>query len=247
MAEINQYGVKPLFLASCLAAVAMLVAAAPAAAQDEPQIGSRLGKRDYIRSKLDPTASVQAAHRMAGCVYLKQAPRVNAALGATDPVEARRRLSALGVKGTCLNLAIRDQSAEAQQVSFPTDVYRGMLAEAALRKDYARRTLAALPRERTYSRPWFATTSRPTVVDEMGACVADTDPAGVQALLGTTPETDNEKAAIKRLMPSVGPCLTAGATLNANRQSLRAALAEALYHRFRAPASPTASPAGSPR
>ncbi|HEV2747939.1 MAG TPA: hypothetical protein VGW34_11650 [Allosphingosinicella sp.] len=227
-----------------LAAFSAFIAAVPAAAQGDPPTGSRLGNRQYIRSEHDTKASVRAAHRMAGCIYLKQASRVNAALTSVDPADARRRLSALGSKGTCINLLMRDQAANEQQVTFPHDVYRGMLAEAALRQDFGRRSLAALPRQATYSRPWFAATGRPLAVDEMAACVADTNPAGVQALLGTTAETDGERAALSRLMPSVGPCLTIGATLNANRQSLRAALAEALYQRLRAPA---AAPTGAPR
>lgn len=232
---------------ACIALLTVLctLAAVPAAAQNDPPIGSRLGKRDYIRSEHDPKASVIAAHRMAGCVYLKQGPRVNAALSSLESAEAARRLNALGSKGTCINLHMRSDDAEMQRIAFPLDVYRGMLAEAALRQDFGSRSPEALPRQRTYSRPWFAATGRPLVVDEMGACVADTDPAGLKALLTTSPESPQEKAAFSRLMPSIGPCLTAGATLNANRQSLRVALAEALYHRIRGNSSAPASAGGA--
>lgn len=231
----------------CLVATALAFAvAAPALAQSEPPIGSRLGKRDYIRSVHDPKASVRAAHRMAGCTYLKQGSRVNAALASLDAAESRRIIENLGSKGTCINLLPREEAAEMQRISYSLEVYRGMLAEAALRQNYSRASLPPLPRERVYSRPWFAATGRPNVVDEMAACVADTNPAGVQALLSTMAETAEEGAAVSRLMPSMGPCLTVGAKLNANRQSLRASLAEALYHRFRSPtaATPAASPTG---
>lgn len=180
---------------------------------------------------------MRAAHNMAGCVYKKSSSQVRTALTTVDPEDAVRKLSEIEPRGTCSNLSVMAANAEAQQVRFPADVYRGMLAEAALRQDFSRGSLPPLQRQRVYARPWFGATTRPLVVDEMAACVADTNPAGVQALLGTTAESDEEAAAVSRIMPSLGPCLTAGATLNANRQALRAALAEALYHRFLAPSA----------
>nr|WP_295373090.1 hypothetical protein [uncultured Sphingosinicella sp.] len=208
----------------------------PLQAQDEPPIGSRLGKRSDIRIEQDPKLAVQAAHRLAGCIYLKRPTDVRAALSSLDGADARRRMNKIGSSGTCINLMVSADEAHAQSVSFPPDIYRGMLAEAALRQDYQRTALDALPKQATYSRPWFATTGRPLAVDEMGACVADTNPTGVRALLATTAETAEEKRAASELFPSLGSCLTIGAKLNANRQSLRAALAEALYHRAATPA-----------
>lgn len=217
------------------ALVAGGLAAAPGHAQDT-RIGSRLAKPDYIRSEHDPKSAVRSAHQMVACLYLKSSSRVRTALGVTEREDALAKLAALQPRGTCHTLRVRDDNAQAQQVRYPPDIYRGMLAEAAIRQDFKGRTLPAVAREQVYTRPWFAATTRPAVVDEMAACVADTDPSGIQSLLATMPETPDEAAATAKLMPSLGPCLTAGATLNANQQSLRAALAEALYHRFTAPA-----------
>jgi hypothetical protein len=66
---------------------------------------------------------------------------------------------------------------------------------------------------------------------KMATCVADTRPAAVMALLGTQPFSDDENAAFAQLIGAMGPCLVAGTKLDAKREPLRAALAEALYQR----------------
>jgi hypothetical protein len=91
--------------------------------------------------------------------------------------------------------------------------------------------LAAKPIQRTYYRPWYAFTGRHISLDEMATCVADTRPAAVMALLGTQPFSDDENAAFAQLIGAMGPCLVAGTKLDAKREPLRAALAEALYQR----------------
>jgi hypothetical protein len=53
------------------------------------------------------------------------------------------------------------------------------------------------------------------------------------------PTTPEEGQAFAALSPDMGKCLRAGTKLQANRQSLRAALAEALFQRLNAPAAPT--------
>jgi len=225
-----------------VAAACLTAGTLPAFAQDEPPIGSRLGSRRTIAVPHDRRESVRAAHRLAGCQYTKNSNGVRAALSASDPGNAARQLEALQYRGTCINLIGIAFDADSQRSSIPSDVYRGMLAEAALRQQLhgAASTLAPLPRQPNYAAPWFAATKRPTAVDELGLCVAETNPAGVRALLATEPEGPEETRALAAINPSLAPCLTTGATLNANRQSLRAALAEALYHRAADPAAPAA-------
>jgi hypothetical protein len=74
-------------------------------------------------------------------------------------------------------------------------------------------------------------TQRDPIVDEMATCTADVNPMGTLALLQTEAYSDAEMAAVQTLAPDIGRCLRAGATLKANRQAMRAALAEALYQR----------------
>ena len=74
-------------------------------------------------------------------------------------------------------------------------------------------------------------------MDDMAVCVAATNPSGVRALLATAPASVNEASSMATLSPTLGRCLQANAKLVGNRQSVRAALAEALYHRYATPAS----------
>lgn len=218
-------------IAAVLALACMVGISLPAVADDDPPLGSRLGKRKDIAIPQSQQEAARAGHRFAGCIYVKQGSAVRAMLNEVDAGTANSRLGTLDSKGSCSNLMILAPESNRQMISLPNDIYRGLLAEAALSNDYVGIAPEPLAKQPGYDRPWFAATGRARAVDEMGACVADVDPAGVRALLATTAETSEEKNAISALAPTLGACLTAGATLNANRQSLRAALAEALYHR----------------
>lgn len=224
---------RPLTLVA--SAAALLLGAAPATAQDDPEIGSRLTQRRVTGTAVGEDAAARAAQRYAGCVFLKQPSQVVAALSVTDPADAGRRLGALQVRGTCMNLILANSLADSQRLSFPTDLYRGLLAEAVIRNRYQGAKLTALPLQTTYSRPWFAITGRPRPIEEMNACVADTNPDGIATLLTTAPQSDSERMAVRRMGSSLGPCLSAATKLSSNRQSLRAGLAEALFHRLTAP------------
>lgn len=228
-------------IAAVLALACMVGISLPAVADDDPPLGSRLGKAKSIAVPQSQQEAARAGHRFAGCIYVKQPSAVRAMLNEVDAGTATSRMEKLDSNASCSNLMILAPESNRQMISLPTDIYRGLLAEAALRNDYAGVTPQPLPKQASYERPWFAATGRVRAVDEMGACAADVDPAGVRSLLATTAETAEEKGAIGALAPTLGACLTAGATLNANRQSLRAALAEALYHRIASNPAPAAA------
>lgn len=210
------------------------------AAVAEPPTGSRLGD---VRDKAISVANASGAsamHNMASCLYAKRGPLVRAMLDSKDGKEIDRISGQLSASVTCLAMIATTDGADSTTLSYPRDIYRGSLAEAVLGKmDAAMSGLAALPPQPAVMLDWFALTGRDPVVDSMAVCVTESNPQGVAALLRSRDETDAEKAALRGLAPSLGPCLLTGATLKANRQSLRAALAEAMYHRVTAP------PAGS--
>ena len=109
--------------------------------------------------------------------------------------------------------------------------FRGMVAEALLKRSTTVGTLAALPKVSNYTAGWFAMTGRPQAVDEMAMCVAATNPAGIMALLNTKPGSSWQRQTLTALTPSLGACLAKGYQLDTKPAGLRAALAEALYHR----------------
>ena len=228
-----------------LASAVGVCVAAPVIA--EPPIGSRLGERierDHMKKERE---SALGAQEMARCLVDKQRSTVRAFLASVDTQESKRLSNAMGGEHECLSIftmAGANDFVEGRMISFPHDVYRGMLAEWMIRTD--ERTFAslpALPRQLTYSRNWYTVSDRDSSVDEMATCVSETDPADIIALLKTTPYSDAEGSAFGVLVPHLGTCLRAGVKLTGNRQSLRAALADALYQRVANPAPAAASAA----
>jgi hypothetical protein len=135
---------------------------------------------------------------------------------------------------------------EGRVIDAPFDVMRGMIAEELVKREAAQVAQLPLlqPLHQIYVRPWYPVTNRDPIVDEMATCVADVNPVGILALFQTDAYTDGEMAVVRNLSPDFGRCLRAGARLTANRQSLRAALAEALYQRTQP--WPVQAPAATP-
>jgi hypothetical protein len=209
-----------------------------------PATGSRLG--DWRQKGPSLTARDQAvgAQQLAKCLYDQQTKMARALLLSRDPSRASLMASKLMGELRCANSQFANELVVERRAEFPTDILRGMLAEAAL--DHSRsdvKALQPLPLQPTYQRDWFAVTGRDVSVDEMAACVADTNPAAIASLLSAGPLSDGENGAFAGLSDSLGKCLRIGAKLTAGRQALREALADALFQRLNAPATEPVNPA----
>ena len=192
---------------------------------------------------------VQPAERYLECIAQKHPAAVRELLEASSREAANGPYRSLTDDDRCVGIVFRNQQYEPQDLMLPIDVLRGKLAERALRASTSQvAALTALPFEqKRYVRPWFASTGRDPSVDEMGACIADTDPANILALVRTDPDTSAENQALGAISPVLGRCLSAGTRLEASHRSLRAALAEALYQRFNNPTLSIAPAAETPR
>ena len=220
---------KPMLL--IIAAAATLGTGSGAIA--EPRIGTRLGDRVKGEPVRDERAAARGAHEMVSCLVNRYQRQVRLLLAATSADQAQKAANRLNGDANCILLFEGNHLVEGVRVSFPPDVFRGMLAEHLLKKDPDRlRLLPQLqPLQQIYVRPWYPATFRDPIVDEMATCVAEVNPAGTFAMLGTEPYGAAESTAMGALTAEFGRCLRAGAKLRANRQALRAALAEALYQR----------------
>ena len=225
-----------------LAAAVGLLSSASAIA--EPPIGSRLGERiDRDPMKKERDAAI-GAQEMARCLASKQTRTVRAFLSTLDASENKRLDKMMDGEHECFNMTEGNDLVEGRVVTFPPDIFRGMLAEWMIKNDQrAYAVLPTLPRQLTYSRPWYALSGRDSSVDEMATCVSEIAPTETLALLNTDPYSDAEGAAFAAIVPHMGACLRAGVKLTGNRQSLRAALADALYQRV---ANPSPAPAPAP-
>ncbi|HEX5238498.1 MAG TPA: hypothetical protein VFW39_08555 [Sphingomicrobium sp.] len=183
-------------------------------------------------------AQSDMAQRYAACLAQVRPTEVHDLLQATSADAASMRYHALSDDDRCFGRVFGDKQFRPQDASFSVDVLRGDLAEQELEAQAERvAALQPLPlQQKRYIRPWFAATGRNPAVDEMGACMADTDPAGIIGLIRTTPGTTDESNAISGMSTALTKCLSAGMRLDASRGALRAALADALYQRLSNPA-----------
>lgn len=217
-----------------------LLAAPQSSTQDITEgarTGSRLDPATRAVTNADTSQRDAAMLRFVECAVARREAKLRMLLDTRSEAAYEKGLDALsGVQRCSVDAYV---SQDASVISFGTErgTMRGFIAEAFVKK-YRKRAegLAPLPLQMTYSRDWFAMTGRNKAIDEMATCVAETNPAGILALLRTGIGTAEEKSAVAALSRSLGACLATGVKLNANRLGLRTALAEGLYHRaFDAP------------
>ena len=192
------------------------------------------------------SAQTPSAQRFASCLIQAHPEKVRELLRATSVQAANRPYHFLADDDRCLASVFGNQSFRPDETAVSVAMLRGRLAEQELlRQSQQVAALQALPLQKAYSRPWFAATERHPEVDEMATCIADTDPAGIMAIIRTTPGFAGEGAAFAALSPSLTKCLAAGTRLDASPEALRAALADALYQRLNNPALSTAPTGGT--
>jgi hypothetical protein len=210
--------------------------AAPAHA--DPVTGTRLEKRAPPGVALTKRDVAIASRETTRCLFERRQGAALSLLEAQSLAHAEAAQANLGGNLNCFNSIMANELVDTRLATFSLDVLRGGIAEAAIaRRKADAQALAPLAlQQKRYSRPWFDGTKRNAAVDEMAVCVGDIDPAGVLGILATEPESAKEAAAFQGLTPTLGKCLVAGARLQADRQALRAALADALYQRLSRPA-----------
>ena len=223
-----------------------LAGAVPAYAQ---WTGSRIG-RDANEG--DVAAALQKA---ADCMVQRQPSKV---AGWLDLLPGTREESThidtmTRDAETCLG-SDRHLVLAGKQITFSPRTMRQLLAVAMATR--ALRASPATPALDPESQPWFAEAfgllPRGTRLDmqalamgDFGHCVAVRDWAASRALLLSAPESSDERAALKRLAPSLGPCLTEDSKLTLTAGNIRAILAEPVYHLARGAASAPRTEAGS--
>jgi hypothetical protein len=205
----------------------------------DPDTNSKLERRTEKRSLTKQDQAIKTSYRMATCLYSKRSLNVINHLKSFDSKEQHEAELALGRQIECDNFQGSSSLVGQQFISTSPSVLRGMLAEAVLSdKGYLKKNaqpLQTLPLEEGYNRDWFVLTQRASDIDAMAICVAETNSGAVMQLLRTEPVTPEEKIATQNVISLLGPCLRQGMTLNANRLSIRAALAEAYFHRVYSP------------
>jgi hypothetical protein len=175
--------------------------------------------------------------RYVACLSETRPAQVSQLLHASTAGAANLPYHALLEDNRCFAKVFGNQAFRPEDMAFSQDMLRGKLAERALLAQEAQvAALQPLPlQQKRYLRNWFGATGRHPAVDEMAVCMADTDPAGIAALIKTDADSSDESAVIGAMSPNLTKCLGAGTRLDASRHALRAALADALYQRLSNP------------
>jgi hypothetical protein len=181
-------------------------------------------------------AAPDNAQRYVACLAEMRPAQVRQLLQASTAAAANLPYHALADDNRCFARVYGNKEFRPDDV-LSQDMLRGKLAEQALRAQEAQvAALQPLPlQQKRYLRNWFGATGRHPAVDEMAVCMADTDPAGIMALVKTDVDSADESVGISAMSPNLTRCLGAGTRLDASRHALRAALADALYQRLSNP------------
>jgi hypothetical protein len=214
---------------TALIAVAMNIFSSPALA--DPPVGSRLGERLMKVDKQDRFKAVRKAHRLMECLANRRQPLAMRYLQAKTIEEAGQLNQTLFNSVRCEDSS-EGGLVEESIVTLPDELSRGYVAEAIVKKDKGRFDLLPAVAPAAYARDWFSVTSRDPAVDEMSVCSVETNPMAVVVLLEAQPLSPEEGLAFAATVETLGKCLRVGAKLTGNKESLRASLAEALFHKL---------------
>ena len=221
---------KNAHLAALIAAASAAMVAVPADAQ---RTGSRIGRSATAKD------SGPAMQLVADCLVDRQ-PEMVRQLFTTLPGSAEERALVLrktDEMGTCMEND-RNLVLDGKFLRFSARAIRTPLAKALIRK-----MLPAAPRvspAAVGSDPWFlahynalppkAEVSRQHLnLLDFGHCVAVKNWADTRAFLVSQPESAEEAAAVRKIVPVLGPCMLEGMTVQLTPSVLRDALAEPVY------------------
>jgi hypothetical protein len=213
-----------------LAVVGLFVAATSASAQ---RLGTRIG-RDAT-----PKDAAAAMEILAGCAVDRRANFVRKWFTLLPGTSEEGAL--LKSQEADLSACMDDDALvlDGKELAFQPISMRYPVAAAWGRKHLKNGPLES-PVPAT-SDPWFlpklndlsagASVDRSALIlQDFGHCVAVHEWAGARALLLSQPDSQEQRAAVAKLVPVLGPCLSEDVEITLTPENLRRVLAEPVYH-----------------
>jgi hypothetical protein len=211
----------------------LLLPATEAAAQ---RTGSRVGRTAEVGNTDDAELALALIAR---CVAARRPDFVRRWLAILPGT--REEFDLINREREDLGLCLDDDQLvmDGRTVRFHPRALRRPVALAFVERRLAQAPGAApLPAD---SEPWFMALAagigartqldrRALAVQDFGHCVALAAWADTRALFATRANSDAESAAVRRLTPALGPCLTEGVNITITHRNLRLLLAEPFYH-----------------
>ncbi len=209
---------------------AILLMASSNLAIAQPETGSRIDRsREGMTGYHDPKAQKSARagiNALAKCRAENQRARAMKTL-------SYRYLSdeqAKSLKVIFKKISYDDRCSLAKDIKFgySTAPIVGAFSEFFLLRKYSQSDVAHL--SKLTDLDWQNDIMSPRNANELfGRCVVRKETDKVYALINTVPDTADESAAIKSIVPALGPCVTDGLEVSFDKTSLRAILAYGLY------------------
>jgi len=213
----------PLALASAAAATAAQTTAI------DPHAGTPMF-HDNADSRLRGALLLR---HMGSCLYGKERVAARGLLrsvpGSTD--EARRMAALHSRLEECVN-------GDAEAVRSTNLILRGAVAEGIFLAMFPADPAAPAADRPSLPPSWMDAYAKdpsigPTLaLHQLAGCVVRAAPADASRLVRTTPGSAEESTSFQAITPRLGPCVNQGRSFSSNKTTLRALLAEALYHRF---------------
>lgn len=224
----------------CACALALIGSGAMA---EQPGIGSRLN--DPPPAGPAAVGNSEASNSPSG-EALAMGRQVSDCMVARHPAMVARYIAANadaasgGIKGPAFNglddaltgcLVETSGRTNSVEMNLGQRTLQGLFAEASFRALPQDSLVLAVDGAPNYAAGWVSSIPALSVVDRMAICLAAGHPAESIALVRSDPGTPGEAAAMTAVMPHIQTCLVMGATLKADRTTVRLAVATALYHR----------------
>ena len=206
-------------------ALASLCVAAPASAQpSSSRIDQNRGAVSSV-SKRDPQSAIRATNAFGQCIAQRDHIRVRRALEL--PLASNEQLSILRKSIDTFDECL-GSSREFDTLTLPPLLFAGAAAEWFVSVNRERIDLTSLAGmtdealDKTDYKPR-------TDLEDVGLCLVRRNPANALALVLTRPTSQEESAAVKAMIPDIGPCMPAGQEVQLNVPNLRAITAYAIY------------------
>ena len=198
--------------------------------------GSRVG-RDAQSGNVEDAEL--ALSMMAQCVAARRGALVRRWLATLPGSEEERQLLNRQVEDLSLCMESNKLVLDGMELAFKPRSLRRPVALAMVERRLPQVSVQAPVAPGT--EPWFVprlanvTAATPLdraslVLQDFGHCVALSAWQDVRSLFAAKLESAEEAAAVRRLTPALGPCLSDGVTINITRKNMRLILAEPFYH-----------------
>ena len=174
--------------------------------------------------------ALQAAHELskyASCLASRRGPQARAAALATYLSEEQNKAAnelMRRVDDPCIAGGFDDHI----RMRVRSDLLAVAVAEALLERDYPD-FLSVIDPSTINVEAERAAAAKLSVAERFGRCMVWSNPAGIQSLFKSDPETRGELDAIKTLDHALGMCVEEGSTLRLSRTFVRGIAAQSAY------------------